>query len=72
MPYVLKSEYKLESDWLPSSEFARTFEHRAEAVATAIEGVDDPAEQQVLVVDTETGKIAWDSTLVKYEEDGES
>jgi hypothetical protein len=72
MSYILKSEYKLESDWLPSSEFFRTFEHRSEAVATAIEGVDDPAGQQVLVVDVETGEIVWDSTLEKYEENSES
>lgn len=69
MPFILKSEYKLESDWLAASEFARTFERLSEAVATAIEGVDEPDVQQVLVIDTETGKPVWDSTQATYEDD---
>jgi hypothetical protein len=67
MAYRLYSEYKLESDWLPTSEFSRIFDCQAGAIATAIEGVDDPEEQQVLVIDIDTGETVWDSTQESYQ-----
>jgi hypothetical protein len=36
-------------------------------VATAIEGVDDPDEQEVRVVCIEDGEIVWRSTDYEYE-----
>jgi hypothetical protein len=48
--YRIESSHKLTSDWLPAAEFARVHNDRSAAVATAIEGVEDPAEQEVRVV----------------------
>ena len=39
----------------------------AAAVAMAIEGVDDPAIQEVRVVDVATGTVVWRSTEDEYE-----
>ena len=65
--YRIESSFKLESDWFPASEFARVYKDRAEAVATAIEGVDEPGEQEVRVVCVETGEVVWRSTDYEYE-----
>lgn len=45
MPYRIESKFKLKSDWLPKDAFTKTYNDRIGAVAIAIEGVDDPAEQ---------------------------
>jgi hypothetical protein len=60
--YRIESELTLASDWLPSDAFGRTYTDRAVAVATAIEGVDDPAIREVRVVDAGTGTVVWRST----------
>jgi hypothetical protein len=52
---------------LPSDGFSRTYTDRAVAVATAIEGVDDPAIREVRVVDVCTGTVVWRSTDHEYE-----
>jgi hypothetical protein len=65
--YRIESELVLASDWLPSEAFSRTYTDRAVAVATAIEGVEDPAIQEVRVVDVGTGTVVWRSTDDEYE-----
>jgi hypothetical protein len=65
--YRIESDLVLASDWLPSDAFSRTYEDRAAAIATAIEGVDDPAVQEVRVVDVGTGTVVWRSTDDEYE-----
>lgn len=65
--YRIESDLTLSSDWLPSDAFSRTDTDRAVAVATAIEGVDDPAIQEVRVVDVCTGTVVWRSTDDEYE-----
>lgn len=65
--YRIESDLVLTSDWLPSDAFSRTYTDRAAAVATAIEGVDDPAKQEVRVVDVDTGAVVWRSTDHQYE-----
>lgn len=65
--YRIESDLTLSSDWLPSDAFSRTYTDRAAAVATAIEGVDDPAIQEVRVVDAGTGTVVWRSTDDEYE-----
>jgi len=65
--YRIESDLALASDWLPSDAFSRTYRDRAAAVATAIEGVDDPAIQEVRVVDVSTGTVVWRSTDEEYE-----
>ena len=63
----IESDLTLASDWLPSDAFSRTYTDRAAAVATAIEGVDDPAIQEVRVVDAGTGTVVWRSTDDEYD-----
>jgi hypothetical protein len=65
--YRIESSHKLSSDWLPASEFTRAYSNSSEAVATAIEGVEDPGEQEVRVVCVEDGEIVWRSTDHEYE-----
>lgn len=65
--YRIEADVPLRSDWLPASAFTRVYTDRAAAVATAIEGVDDPAEDEVRVVCVETGEIVWRSTEHEYE-----
>ncbi len=65
--YGIESSHTLSSDWLPASAFTRIYDDRSVAVATAIEGVDDPAEQEVCVMCVEDGEIVWRSTDEEYE-----
>jgi hypothetical protein len=65
--YRIESSHRLSSDWLPASAFTRVYNDSATAVATAIEGVDDPAEQEVCVVCVEDSEVVWRSTDVEYE-----
>ena len=67
MTYRIESDFPLESDWLPAEVFTRHYEDVSAAVATAIEGVEDPEETEVRVVCVETGAIVWRSTDEKYE-----
>jgi hypothetical protein len=63
----IESSHNLESDWLPASAFIAVYSDAASAVATAIEGVDDPAGQEGRVVCVERGEIVWRSTEYEYE-----
>jgi len=65
--YRIESSFKLTSEWFPVSEFTRTYNDLPEAVSTAIEGVDDPGEEEVRVVCIEDGETVWRSTDHEYE-----
>lgn len=67
MSYRIESAYRLESDWLPAKAFKQHYDSESAAVAIAIEGVDDPEEQEVRVICVETGEVVWRSTDEKYE-----
>ena len=47
----IESNFELKSSWIPKSVFAAIHQDCSIAVATAIEGVEDPKEQEVCVVD---------------------
>ena len=65
--YRIVSSHRLSSDWLPAAAFTQVYNDCSVAVATAIEGVDDPAEQEVCVVCVEDGEIVWRGTDHEYE-----
>ena len=67
MSYRIESAFLLKSDWLPAAAFAQHYDSEAAAIATAIEGVDDPEKQEVRVICVETGAVVWRSTEVQYE-----
>lgn len=67
MMYRIESDYHLSSEWLPARAFKRTYTDSAVAVATAIEGVEDPKEMEVRVVCVETGDVIWRSTEEEYD-----
>ena len=69
MAYKIVSDHKLSSNWLPQEAFTQIYESRSSAVATAIEGVDDPKIQKVCVINIDTDSVIWDSTKADYEED---
>jgi hypothetical protein len=66
-PYRNESDVELSSEWLPASAFTTVYDSQSVAVATAIEGVDDPSVDEVRVVDTATGRVVWTSTEVDFE-----
>jgi hypothetical protein len=68
MKYRIESDYPLESEWLPAKAFKQHYEDISAAVAIAIEGVDEPDEQEVRVVCVETGEVVWRSTDEEYED----
>jgi len=63
----LESKFVLVSDWLPETVFTTIYDNLSEAIATAMEGVADPIEHEVRVVDVATGKVVWRSTEEEYE-----
>ncbi|MDA8094956.1 MAG: hypothetical protein M0T84_13850, partial [Betaproteobacteria bacterium] len=67
MSFKIESEFPLTSDWLPAIAFTRHYDTEASAVAMAMEGVDDPEEQEVRVICVETGEVVWRSTEAEYE-----
>lgn len=67
MRYRIESNFELKSDWLPQDMFAHHFDDESDAIATAIEGVADPATQEVRVVCVETKEVVWRSTDHEYE-----
>ncbi|MEF3193374.1 MAG: hypothetical protein K6346_04060 [Halothiobacillaceae bacterium] len=67
MSYRIESDFKLSSDWLPAKAFKQHYDSVGAAIATAIEGVDDPEEQEVRVICVETGEVVWRSTEERYE-----
>ena len=66
MTYRIESDSPLSSVWLSAEPSCSTWRQEA-AVAIAIEGVDDPDEQEVRVVCVETGEVVWRSTEEEYE-----
>jgi hypothetical protein len=66
--YRIESEFKLASDWLPAHEFTRVHTNRSLAEATAIEGVADPATQEVRIRCVETGEVVWRSVDEFFDE----
>lgn len=66
MAFRIESDYKLSSEWLPDAIFNKVFENESEAVAIAIEGVDDPEIQEVRVIDIDTGEIVRRTTDLDY------
>ncbi|AOU97742.1 hypothetical protein BI364_07015 [Acidihalobacter yilgarnensis] len=62
MPFRIESDFPLESDWLPPDAFTQVYVSATEAIDVALEGVQDPAFQEVRVVDVETGVVVWRST----------
>ena len=67
LSYKIESEYLLTSDWLPAEAFTQHYATESSAIATAIEGVDDPGEQEVRVICVETGEVVWRSTETEYD-----
>lgn len=67
MTYRIESDYPLESDWLAATAFKQHYATESAAVAIAIEGVNDPEEQEVRVICVETGEVVWRSTEAEYE-----
>ncbi|WP_048810321.1 hypothetical protein [Candidatus Methylacidiphilum infernorum] len=67
MTYRIESDFVLTSDWLPAHVFTQHYDSISIAIATAIEGVDDPEEQEVRVICVETGEVVWRSTEEQYD-----
>jgi hypothetical protein len=67
--YRIESDFELESAWMPQSAFTTHYDSTSSAICVAIEGVDDPAEQEVRVVCVETNEVVWRSTDEEYEGD---
>lgn len=67
MNYKIESDYPLNSDFVPKEYFKKIYTDRSAAVATAIEGVYDPSEQEVRVVCVETGDVIWRSTEEEFD-----
>lgn len=64
--FRIESQHSLASDRLPKEAFTTVFDSQSAAVATAIESVENPSEQEVRVVDVATGKVVWRSTEKDY------
>jgi tRNA A37 threonylcarbamoyladenosine synthetase subunit TsaC/SUA5/YrdC len=69
--YRVESDIHLTSDWLPPEEFNQVFSDWSNAVPLAIEGVEDPAHEEVRIVDIDTGEVMWRSTEELFEESNE-
>ena len=67
MRYRIEADFPLRSDWMPQKAFIQHYDDRSLAIATAIEGVCDPSEEEVRVVCVETGEVVWRSTEEDYE-----
>jgi len=67
MSYRIESDFPLKSDWLPPHALVMEHPSQAAAVATAIEGVDDPAEQEGRVICVGTGEVVWRSPDEEHE-----
>ncbi|WP_126448248.1 hypothetical protein [Sulfuricystis multivorans] len=67
MKYRIESDFPLESDWLPAKAFTQHYDSTSEAKAIAIEGVDNPDDQEVRAICVETGEVVWRSTDEEYE-----
>ena len=65
--FKIESAFALASDGLPASAFSAVYGDRASAIATAIEGVEDPKEKEVRVIDVATGLVVWRSTEEAFE-----
>ena len=65
--FRIESDVDLKSDWLPTVALNAVYRDRSAAVATAIEGVEDPAIEEVRVVDIDTGTVVWRSIDEEWE-----
>lgn len=65
--FWIESEHPLSSSWLPKSAFTTIYDNQSTAVATAIEGAEDPSTMEVRVVDLSSGAVVWRSTEEEYE-----
>ena len=67
MKYRIEADFPLSSHWIPQKAFEQHYDHLPSVIATAIEGVCDPKEEEVRVVCVETGDVVWRSTEEGYE-----
>jgi len=65
--YKIESDFILQSDFLSQTVFTKHYDNIADAIAIAIEGVDDPEEQEVRIICIQTNEIIWRSTEMEYE-----
>lgn len=65
--FKIESDYPLASDWLPAIAFTSLYPTSSAAIVVAIEGVDDPEDYEVRVVDMATGKVVWRSTEKEHQ-----
>lgn len=65
--FKIESDYPLVSDWLPAIACTNIYPTSNAAIVVAIEGVDDPEDYEVCVVDIATGKVVWRSTEEEYQ-----
>lgn len=68
MAFKIESDCEFDSDWIPKEKFKEIFTTKAEAVAMAIEAVDDPEIQEVRIIDVETGDVVCRTTELNYEQ----
>ena len=64
--FKIESDYPLASDWLPAIAFTKIYPSSSAAIVVAIEGVDDPEDYEVRVVDMATSKVVWRSTEEEF------
>lgn len=67
MKYRIESDFPLSSDFVAQKAFTQHYDDLPLAIATAIEGVWDPKEEEVRVVCVETGEVGWRSSEEDYE-----
>lgn len=67
MKLRIEADFPLSGDWMAQKAFTQHVDYLPSAVATAIEGVCDPAEEELRVVCVETGEVAWRSIEEDYE-----
>lgn len=65
--FKIESDYPLASDWLPAIVFTNIYPTSSAAIVVAMEGVDDPEDYEVRVMDMATGKVVWRSTEEGYQ-----
>ncbi|WP_226363106.1 hypothetical protein [Pseudonocardia sp. ICBG1142] len=65
--YRIEADVELSSDWLPASAFTMVYPTMDGAIATAIEGVEDPEVDEVRIVHVATGWVVWRSTDEEFE-----
>lgn len=59
MPYRIVFDVEPKNDLISRAVFFSEFDSLPEAVAIAIEGVDDPAEHDIRVIESKSNRIVW-------------